>query len=145
MAASKWDPVFKRYSTDDSDNEKQPEDRIDDDVSLLLWKGAEVDQIDVDGRTALKSVCSRDEHNRDTKAVIIARKLIDAGATRIAPGAERHEVPEAAARHSLADIVGLLLEKRSTDNWKIGSFIHNPPVGQQANLPEMERLKIVWL
>ncbi|KAK8018757.1 hypothetical protein PG991_007947 [Apiospora marii] len=82
-------------------------------VSLLLEKGAKVNEEAEHGWTALELACSR--NTGDEHAYKIATLLVDAGADINAPCGEHAGAIEAAARHQFVDIVELLLVSGTVD------------------------------
>lgn len=82
-------------------------------VSLLLERGAKIDQVDERGWTALERACSLMQSDPD--AYEIASILVDAGAD-ISASSSTHSGPlEAAARHGHLNMVELLLNKGVND------------------------------
>ncbi|WYZ34302.1 hypothetical protein EsH8_I_000578 [Colletotrichum jinshuiense] len=99
------------HHPDDWDSLSQAKPEV---VSLLLKKGAKVDELAEDGWTALELACSWSSDNRS--AYKIARVLIDAGVDINASGGQHSGgALEAAARHGSRDIVELLLSQGIAD------------------------------
>lgn len=82
-------------------------------VSLLLEHGADIDQVNEHGWTALEFTCSRMRQDHD--AYNIASTLISAGADIHASSSENSGPLEAAARHGFLDIMELLLKNGVDD------------------------------